>query len=62
MDEHILWSRLYHVVATETHMANKVENVDDSLRLHLTKHRVNGDEGTSTTNASTAGQEWGGRG
>ena len=53
MDEHILGASLHHVVTAETHVTNKVEDVYDSLGLHLPQHCVDGYEGTSTTYTST---------
>ena len=53
MDEDILWGGLNHVVTTESHVTDVVENVNDTLCLHLTKHCVDCDKGTSSTNTST---------
>ena len=55
VDEDILWGGLNHVVATETHVTDKVEDIYDSLCLHLSQHGVNGDKGPCTTYASTTG-------
>lgn len=45
---------LDHVIPAIAHVTDIVEDVDDSLCLHLLQHVVNGDESTSPPHTSTA--------
>ena len=57
MDKDILGWGLNHVVPTESHVADKVEDVNGSLCLHLPQHCVYSDEGPCSTDTSTVRRE-----
>ena len=46
-----------HVVTSEAHMTDEVEDVNSPFYVNLLQHVVNGDEGTSPSHTSTEGGE-----